>query len=175
VMAALTTLLYLNTGLADAMASGWTAELKSTGDPSLNVSQARVVEFLGKWMNLIMAAGLPFSAASTWFFFRRAGYNLAEHLIFNTYVYAHVCLLFVAFSIPVLGGGGIMTVMGAYTAASLAYSAWAGVGFFGGSPVRTVLRALVANVVGYLAYMLFIFIGTLVAGILYFLLLRPGA
>ncbi|HEU4456964.1 MAG TPA: DUF3667 domain-containing protein [Longimicrobium sp.] len=173
-MATLTTILYLNTGLTDAMAAGWTGDLKSTGDPALSFSQARVVEFLGKWMNLIMAAGLPFSSVATWLFFRRAGYNLAEHLVFNTFLYAHVCLLFVALAIPAFAGVGMTAIMGAYTVASLAYAAWAGVGFFGGSPVRTALRATIANVVGYVAYIAFIFVCALVAGIAYVLSRAAG-
>lgn len=174
-MAALTTLIYLNTGLADAMAAGWTGELKNADDPALHVSQARVMEFVGKWMNLIMAAGLPFSAAATWLFFRRAGYNLAEHLIFNTYVYAHVCLLFVAMCLPAFAGVGLSAIMSAYMVASLAYSAWAGVGFFGGSPVRTALRATIANVVGYVAYIVFLFICAFTVGVVYALSRAAGA
>lgn len=172
-MAALTTILYLNTGLAEAMSAAWGADAKSA-DPSLNLTQARAAEFMGRWMNLIMAAGLPFSAAATWLFFRRAGYNLAEHLIFNTYVYAQVCLLFVAFTIPALAGAGVTAIMAAYMVASIAYSAWAGVGFFGGSPVRTALRAVVANMLGYVAYLVFMFLTAVVVGVIYVLSRRPG-
>src|SRR3712207_7726642 len=45
------------------------------------------------WLNLIMALGVPFQAVFTRLLFRRVGYNFAEHLIFNTYVYAQVCLV----------------------------------------------------------------------------------
>lgn len=172
-MAALTTLLYLNTGLAEAMSAAWTSP--GAADPSLNAMQANATEFFTRWMNLIMAAGLPFSAAATWLFFRRAGYNLAEHLIFNTYVYAHVCLLFVAFSLPALAGAGVSAVMAAYMVASLAYSAWAGVGFFGGPPARTALRSVVANVLGYVAYMVFAFVVAVAGMVVYMISKQAGA
>ena len=56
-----------------------------------------------------------------------------------------------------------------------AYSAWAGVGFFGGSPTRTALRAVVANVLGYLAYLVFMFVAGVVGVIVYMIYKQAGA
>src|SRR3712207_3102709 len=123
------------------------------------------------WLNLIMALGVPFQAVFTRLLFRRVGYNFAEHLIFNTYVYAQVCLVFLAVLVPLYAAGVSMsTAMLVYMAATTAFTAWAGVQFFRARPVSGTLRMLAAFVLGYVSYMVFaIFVG-IVAGVTYALM-----
>jgi hypothetical protein len=114
----------------------------------------RVTEMLNRYMNVLMALAVPFMAAASRLFFRRAGLNYAEHLIFNLYVYAQQSLLFLPF-VPLWGvrtpGLKALPVL-AYCLAMLAYYAWAATSFFGGRRVPGVLRALATQAVGGIVY-----------------------
>lgn len=166
VLAALTTLLYANTGLAEASVAMYGIS-PSAASGSL---QARTVEFVSTWLNLIMALGLPFSALSTRLFFHRVGYNYAEHLIFNTYVYAQVCILFMAVMVPAYAlGMGVNGAMLLYIVLSTAYTAWAGVQFFRVPAVSGTLRMIAAVVLGYVSYMVAAMVGTVVVMVAYLL------
>lgn len=114
----------------------------------------RVTELLNRYMNVLMALAVPFMAAASRLFFRRAGLNYAEHLIFNLYVYGQQSLLFLPFA-PMWGlrtpGLKALPVL-AYCLAMLVYYAWAATSFFGERRVPGVLRALATQVLGGIAY-----------------------
>lgn len=152
VLAAITTLLYANSGLVESTMTMYGADPAATPAGSL---QAQTTEFVTTWLNLIMALGVPFSAVFTRLFFRGVGYNFTEHLIFNTYVYAQACILFLVTMLPVHAAGmGVGTAMLVYMAASLGYTAWAGVQFFRAPMVSGTVRMIAASLLGYAAYMI---------------------
>ncbi len=137
-------------GATGEVAGGFTAGYGA--DSAAKVQ--RVTELLNRYMNVLMALAVPFMAAASRLFFRRAGLNYAEHLIFNLYVYAQQSLLFLPF-VPFLGlrlpALRALPLL-AYCLAMLVYYAWAATAFFGQRPVPGVLRALATQMVGAVAY-----------------------
>lgn len=57
-----------------------------------------------KYMNLFFLSSLPFLALGTYLFFREKGYNLAEHLVINCYIYSFQTVLYIIF-IPFMKWG----------------------------------------------------------------------
>lgn len=169
ILAAVTTLLYANTGIAEA-----TVAMYGMTPPSASASlQAKTMEFVTTWLNLIMALGVPFQAAYTRLLFRRVGYNFAEHLILNTYVYAQVCLIFLAVLVPLHAAGvGMGSATLLYMGLTTAFTAWAGVQFFRAPPVSGTLRMVAAFVLGYVTYMVFAMVVGIVLGVAWALATR---
>lgn len=139
-------------GVTREMAGGFA----EGGGPGSAETVERVSEFLGRYMNVLMAAAVPFMAAASRVLFRRAGFNLAEHLIFNVYVYAQQSLLFLPFLPLFLAGSRSAWPVAAYTLAITAYYAWAATAFFQARPLAGTLRALLVTLVGTAVYVLLV-------------------
>jgi hypothetical protein len=161
IVLALTTLVYLKIGIVTEMGSDFSAGMNEAGknDPVVGpalVDSKAVNEFMTRYINLFLALAVPFLALASRLVFRRSGHNLAENLVFNTYVYAQQCLFFVLIAGGVhFGGlGGQSVWFPAYLLASTAYYAWAAQGFFGQRPLPGVLRSLGAVLLGYVFYFL---------------------
>lgn len=137
-------------GATGEMAGGFTEGL----GPDSEEKARQATELLNRYMNVLMAVAVPFMAAASRLFFRRAGLNYAEHLIFNLYVYAQQSLLFLPFA-PMWGlrtpDLKALPVL-AYYLAMLVYYAWAATSFFGGRRVPGVLRALSTQALGMILY-----------------------
>lgn len=130
-------------------------------DPDAPESQAVMPFFdiVTRWYNLVLLLGVPFLAVFSRLLFRRAGFNLAEHLVFNGYVYAHQSALFLL-SVPVilLWPGTLAWVMAAYIFAIGAYYIWACVDFFQVGWMRGIVLANLVMVLAYAVYYLAIFV-----------------
>jgi hypothetical protein len=102
-----------------------------------------VMEVLAPFYNLALLFGVPFMALFSRMLFRRAGYNLAEHMVFNGFVYGQQTALFVLL-VPVmlLWPGATAWVMVLYLLMMMAYYAWACVSFFQVGWVRGTFLAL---------------------------------
>jgi hypothetical protein len=137
-------------GATGEVAGGFTEEYGAGSAAKVQ----QVTELLDRYMNVLMVLAVPFMAAASRLFFRRAGLNYAEHLIFNLYVYAQQSLLFLPFvplwglRMPVLKALPLL----AYCVAMLVYYAWAATSFFGERPVPGVLRALATQALGAVVY-----------------------
>ena len=150
IVAAVMTVVYISTGAAAA----------SMGQFTAGGTSQEAVDTMGRYLNLIMAAGIPFIALASRLLFRRSGHNLAEHLIFNTFVYGQQCLLFVAFALAGWAAGADPNVMMlASTAVGQIYYAWAAAGFFRVRAFTAAWRSLVANFLGYTAFFLLVVLG----------------
>jgi hypothetical protein len=161
IVLAITTLVYLKIGIVNEMGTDFTSGMNAAGESPVVVDARKVNELAAKYMNLILALSVPFLTLASRMVFRRSGYNLAENLVFNTFVYAQQCLFFVLIAGGVhFGGlGGQSVWLPVYLVASTAYYAWAAFGFFAGQrPVPTVLRAVGAVLLGYLFYFLVFFV-----------------
>ena len=154
ILVAITTLVYLKMGVAARVGADFTTGFNegARGPELFDVRQMN--DFVTRYMNLFLVLVVPFAAAASRLVFRRSGYNLAENLVFNTYVYAQQCLFFVVIAGTVhfggLGGQGVW--MPVYLVVSTAYYAWAAAGFFGQRPLPATLRALAATVLAYIGY-----------------------
>jgi hypothetical protein len=111
----------------------------------------RVNAWITAHMNLFMAATVPFSALGSWWIFRRAGLNYAEHLVFNLYVYAQQFILFVVFAILGWAVGLKPAALACYTALAFAYYVWAARAAFGLGWRSALLRTLGLQLVNGLA------------------------
>jgi Protein of unknown function (DUF3667) len=158
-MAALSVLVYIQSGAAGQMAGELAAGFNegaraSGGQARMNALDASgVASFLGQYMNVILAVSVPFMALATRACFRRARLNYAEHLVFNLYVAAQQCLLFVAMLLVAHPfGARLGAVMQFYTAASIVYFGWAAAGFFRVRPLAAAVRTAAATVLGYALY-----------------------
>lgn len=160
IVLAVTTLVYLKIGIVNAVGSDFSAGVNEAGAGPALVDARKVNELAAKYMNLILALSVPFLALSSRLVFRRSGYNLAENLVFNTFVYAQQCLFFVLIAGGVhFGGlGGQSVWLPAYLVASTAYYAWAASGFFGQRPLPAVVRSVGAVLLGYVFYFLVFFV-----------------
>lgn len=167
VAAAITTVVYISSGAA-------AASMQSFG--AGGAQQARAVELMGRYLNLVMALGLPFIAAASRLLFRRAGYNLAEHLIFNTFVYAQQCLIFVVMTgAGWLAGANLNAMTTVSMAAGQVYYAWAAAGFFRVRPFTAAWRSLAANLLGYAGFFLVVALGSMLAVLVAFVLSLAGS
>ncbi len=107
-----------------------------------------------RFANVTYLLSLPLLAAITRLVFRRAGYNYAEHLVFNAYVTAQGSLVLVgtllAF-LPWLSASTYVAFLVTEIALGGVYFTWAAIGFFRTSVLGGVLRSLVTGVLGFVA------------------------
>lgn len=122
---------------------------------------ARFLELYTRYLNVFLVLAIPFLALYSRLIFRKAGYNLTEHLIFNTFVYAHQNLLSLAVvGIWFLPGTGVPAILGVSFTLLVVYFVFACKQFFQVSVFQAIVRALLvfslANVTYILALMLFL-------------------
>lgn len=156
ILAALTTLVYLQMGITTELSADFTTGLNESAKAGALADAQRVNDFVTRYMNLFLVMSVPFAAMASRLFFRRSGYNLAENLVFNTFVYAQACLFFVLImGVVHFGGlGGQAMGMVVYMVASTAYYAWAAAAFFRERPLSALLRTVGTTVLSVIAYML---------------------
>ncbi|HEX2094868.1 MAG TPA: DUF3667 domain-containing protein [Longimicrobiaceae bacterium] len=136
-------------GITHDIASG----MAEGAGAAAQVRAQQVSDLLAQYMNLFMVLAVPFMTLASRLVYRRAGFNFAEHLIFNLYVYAQQSLLYLPFVPFSLGPGKGSGALLAYTLLNGAYYVWAATGFFRDCTARGVLRAAGAALVGTVAYL----------------------
>lgn len=108
--------------------------------------------FFRKYLNILQLITVPMFALSTWLFFRRRGYNYAEHLTMNAYVFGESSLLYVLL-MPIAYYSINMYFI--FTLAFFAYYLWAYTSFFSGKRKwLTFFKSLVSLSLSYLVFML---------------------
>ena len=61
----------------------------------------QIMEVYGRFFNLFILLMIPFVSLATYWFFKKTGFNYAEHIIFNSYVLSYQNLVFIL-SIPLI-------------------------------------------------------------------------
>jgi hypothetical protein len=114
---------------------------------------AMLLEVLTRYFNVMLIAAVPFHALFSRRMFRGAGLNGAEHLVFNTYVYAHQNLLGVL-CLPAffLTGRQTTVFVTLYTVVVLIYYILACRGFFRTTLPQAIWRGTVTTVLAYVTY-----------------------
>jgi hypothetical protein len=112
-------------------------------------------------LSLLLIARVPVAALLTVVLFRRAGFNLAEHLVFNAYATAQ-SLLLLALTAPValLGIVPMELYAGLLVLGAVAYYTWAAVDLFRIHLWGDVLRAAAVQGIVILLYLLVLGFGT---------------
>ena len=105
--------------------------------------------FFTQYLNIFQLVTVPVFALLSWLFFRRQGYNYAEHLTMNAYVFGESTLLYILF-IPVVYYSANIYL--AITVASIVYYQWAYVSFFGGKRWSVFFKSMVAIGLSYLVF-----------------------
>jgi hypothetical protein len=141
ICAALATFATIASGFTDSQVAQVAATRPEAAD-----RMAVLLTSLQRYFNLVLILGLPVLPLLTRALFRRSPYNFTEHLVFNTYVYAHQNLLMVAL-LPAFFLFRNAVVFGAlYMIAITTYYIWACRGFFGYGILSTALRASLAMI-----------------------------
>jgi len=136
------------------------SEQISSGDPeklkeSHKAIREIVVDLYNRWFNLLSFATVPFAALTTYWFFGRAKYYFAEHLILNTYIVAYtgIFLIVTTFLTPMLG---YFVVTQIYFLLAFVYTVYAyGRLFPQYSRWQNIVRSSLAVSIYYLSYILF--------------------
>jgi hypothetical protein len=120
-----------------------------------------IAAFAREHLSIVLIARVPLASIFSWQLFRRAGYNLAEHLVFNAYATAQ-SLLILAVSAPLalLGGVAMEVYAVVLVAAAVAFYSWAAVDFFRIHVLGDILRASVIQALVVLSYVLLLGFGT---------------
>jgi len=137
-----------------SIASGFAAapvDAAMAASPDAEQGLTHFFEFVLLYFNLILILGLPVLPLLTRLLFRRADFNLTEHLIFNTYVYAQQNLIFVAL-IPAYLVAGLTALTILYSVGITVYYVWACRGFFRLGAFSTVVRAAMVMVLFSVAF-----------------------
>ncbi len=155
IMATITTLAYVATGAAAHMEAEMIVGATHDSPHASRMAEAlrRGADMMRTYMNLVMAASVPFSAIATRLLFRRAGMNVAEHAVFNLYAYAHVSLLFVASLLAgVAVGFSYEASTGLFMLLTTLYVGWAAQGFFQMRLLPAMLLAAAATLLTTVVY-----------------------
>jgi hypothetical protein len=120
-----------------------------------------IASFAREHLSVVLIARVPLASLVSWLLFRRAGYNLAEHLVFNSYATAQSLLILAATSpLPLVGGISMEAYAFVLVGSAFAYYAWAAVDFFRMNVYRDILRAGVIQALVMLTYALLLGFGT---------------
>lgn len=138
VLVALTVVMFMRLDVIEtqvAMVSGDVTE-KSAQAQQLH---AQFSAWLSRHMNLLMIAGVPVIAWLSRRLFRPAGFTYAEHLVFNVFAYAQMCLLSLLV-LPLTQAAGLgRPGMMAASLVNVAYYVWALASFTRSRPLRGIL------------------------------------
>ena len=174
IVGALTTLACVKSGLAGQMADEFVRGMTTSTKGRVSPGTGAVVEVISSYFTLLLAFTLPTAALSTRWVFRRAGYNYAEHLIFNIYTGAQQCILMVgALLLGAALGVDPQTSLNLSVPVIIGYFVWALAQFTGGPRVPAVLRGLLATFLSYAAFFALIFVAGIAVGVLMAMLLLP--
>jgi hypothetical protein len=174
IVGAVTTLACVKSGLAGQMADEFARGMTTSTEGRISPRTGAVVEMISSYFTLLLAFTLPTAAAATRWVFRRAGYNYAEHLIFNIYTGAQQCIMMVgALLLGAALGVDPQTSLNLSVPVIIAYFVWALAQFTGGPRVRALLRGLLATFLSYAAFFALVLVAAIAVGVLIALLLRP--
>jgi hypothetical protein len=112
--------------------------------------QAELSAWISRHMNLLMIAGVPVIAWLSRRFFRAAGFSYAEHLVFNVFAYAQMCLLsLLVLPLTQAAGLGARGMMAA-SLVNVGYYVWALASFTRARPLRGILGGVAVQALGML-------------------------
>jgi hypothetical protein len=138
---AIATFASIASGFADVQ-----VEQVATTRPEAADQMAALLTGIQRYFNLILVLGLPALPLLTRVLFRGSRYNFSEHLVFNTYAYAHQNLLMIVVLPTFFLFRNAVVFGGLYLILTTAYYIWACRGFFGFGVLSTAIRASVAMV-----------------------------
>jgi hypothetical protein len=134
--------------------------------------QERNIQLMMDYFSLVYLLILPFFSMSTYLLFKKSGYNYAENLIINCYVYGTICFVSLLWLFLVFGIPGLKQYTMFISFAStcliliLLYKK-----IYRESWVSTMIKSILSFVIGYFVMILFAFL-LVIIGVVLFLLLQ---
>lgn len=169
---AVAALAFLQLGMLDEMARGYVDGLRRSGDASATTA-GQIVQATTPWINAIIVAVLPFMALGSWLSFRPARLTYAEHLAVCAYILSWQNLLFLAtVFLWRVGATGVGAATAIYFLVGSAYTMWALAGVAGSRPLGGTVRGVLAQTIGYAAYLLFAMGAAVVGTVLWVIVTR---
>ncbi len=143
------------------------------GDQPYNAVQLEVMHFIYSYMHILLTVSIPLLALCTFLFFRKKGYNYAEHMVIGAFlcgqtVFFSTLLLPLFLLLDSIYLGGITMLL------SFLYFTFAFSTFFSGNKLLMFLKAVVIYFLWYLGCMLVAMIAGM-AYLLYYLSTHPEA
>lgn len=133
-------------------------------DPDTIARQKKIMEWTKKFLNIIPLFLIPFQSLISKRLFRKSGFNYAENLVINTFLYGQLALiglipLILYMAIPVLlPWAFVISLM-----ISSLYYGYAFRNLFSVSTSMALFKAFLVNVGGFILFMISIFIVTILA------------
>lgn len=150
IMVALGTVAYLQVGIFEAQVG----ELEGVLDEDIAARLDPVIALARTYYNVLLMSAIPFLIIGSRLLFRGAGHNLAEHSIFNIFVYAQQSFMFLLLlpAFALYPTSNLLTW--GYIAVMAAYYVWACVDFFETGLAPATLKGLVISAFAYVSVFL---------------------
>ena len=111
----------------------------------------KIGDMFKQYFNLFIILAIPFMALASFWFFKKSGFNYAEHIVFNSYVLSYQNLLYLLLA-PLIYLVS-MQFNWLYFALSYCFFAYACTRFFETKPGAGIAKSIAAAIVGTLLYM----------------------
>ena len=155
---AIVVFLSLQFGLVENISKGFA---ESSGSEKLSQGEEAQIftSLLKDYYNVFLLASVPILALTSFLFYKGIGYNYAEHLVLNTFLYTIITLLY----IPLIFLTPFWSTA-VYLLLSLSYQIWCYKSCFG----KSVFRAFATALLGYFIYIIIaiLFGGIIVGGMI---------
>ncbi len=112
----------------------------------------KVTPFFLKYINFFQILVIPLISVFSYLFFKKAGYNFAENIIFNTYLIAQGSLIGILFAPLHYLFPGVLILSGLQYVTWTAYYVWACVQFFRSKSLSGILKSLLTFILGYASW-----------------------
>lgn len=148
VLTAITVFLTIEFGFTELIADELNDGYRSGGQTEQAGETSAMFETtINEYYNVMMLAALPVLALSSLLFYKKTGYNYAEHLTLNCFMFSVTSVMYcISFPLQMWSS----TMMTVYVILSFGYQIWVYRSALGG----TVLRAFMASLTGYVIYFL---------------------
>lgn len=135
------------------------------GNPENN---KKAVELMRPYLNLIYMLLIPFISLFSWRFFKKKGFNYAEHLVTNAYLFGLSAaigsfMLLIIFIFPsLMGVSSVFSMVISVLCLVYGYK-----NIFKTSYIQAFFKSILTIILGYLAMMLLVFFLTIIGVLLY--------
>ncbi|MEQ8909568.1 MAG: DUF3667 domain-containing protein [Vicingaceae bacterium] len=107
----------------------------------------KLMDFIKKYMSLIMVLSIPFYAIASFLIYKKKKYNFTEHLILNSYAYAHSLIIALPLTFLVLLPNGIVLNGTLSTIVGVLVVAWVYASFFKENFFISLLKSILTSII----------------------------
>ena len=129
----------------DEITKGLNDATSSNEIQDAEVESALLYQFFKDYINVFLLGSVPVLSFFSFLFYRKRGYNYAQHLVLNTFIFAIITFIYIALIFFILIANWVFLL---YLILSLAYTIYAYMSVLKGS----VLRALACQLISYFVY-----------------------